>query len=38
MECFEGVECLDVPAPGTGAMCAACPTGYSGDGLNCVGM
>ena len=30
--CFEGVTCTDVPAPGTGAICGQCPTGYTGDG------
>ena len=36
--CFAGVECTDVPAPGMGATCGPCPAGYSGDGLNCIGM
>ena len=34
--CFEGVPCLDVPAPGTGFTCGPCPTGYHGDGATCV--
>ena len=39
IQCFEGVECMDVPAPGTGAVCGACPLGYTGDGLNkCYGI
>ena len=37
IQCFEGVECLDVPAPGVGAMCGACPEGYTGDGEKCFG-
>ena len=35
--CFEGVECMDIPAPGVGAVCGACPLGYTGDGLKCYG-
>jgi len=35
--CFEGVECSDVAAPGVGATCGACPSGYSGDGTKCTG-
>ena len=31
IECFEGVECMDVPAPGVGAVCGSCPLGYTGD-------
>ena len=38
VECYEGVECLDIPAPGTGAVCAACPPGLTGDGLKCYGI
>ncbi|XP_078667257.1 uncharacterized protein LOC144909081 [Branchiostoma floridae x Branchiostoma belcheri] len=34
--CFPGVRCVDVPAPATGFTCGTCPTGYSGDGLNCT--
>jgi hypothetical protein len=37
--CSEGVECADVPAPGTGYVCGACPQGYDdlyGDGTVCV--
>ena len=37
IECFEGVECLDVPAPGVGALCGVCPGGYTGDGEKCFG-
>ena len=37
IECFEGVECFDVPAPGVGAECGPCATGFTGDGLKCVG-
>ena len=38
IECFEGVQCFDVPAPGVGAVCGSCPPGYTGDGLRCFGM
>lgn len=38
VSCFEGVVCFDVTAPGVGAMCGPCPTGYSGDGVKCLGM
>ena len=37
IQCFEGVECLDVPAPDVGAMCGVCPVGYTGDGEKCFG-
>ena len=37
IECFEGVECMDVPAPGVGAVCGSCPPGYTGDSLKCYG-
>ena len=36
--CYEGVECVDVPAPGTGASCGSCPQGYTGDGTKCLGI
>lgn len=29
---------MDIPAPGIRATCGFCPPGYSGDGLNCIGM
>ncbi|KAK3238908.1 hypothetical protein CYMTET_51123 [Cymbomonas tetramitiformis] len=29
------VECRDVPAPGSGYTCAACPQGSEGDGVTC---
>ena len=38
IQCFEGVECMDVPAPGIGVTCGACPLGYTGDGLKCYGI
>lgn len=37
IQCFEGVECMDVPAPGVGAVCGACPDGYTGDATKCYG-
>ena len=35
--CFEGVECMDVPAPGTGAVCGPCPQGYTEVSQKCYG-
>ena len=26
-----------MPAPGVGAVCGSCPTGFTGDGLKCSG-
>lgn len=37
-ECFPGVECTDVVAPGIGATCSQCPIGYIGDGQKCIGI
>ena len=37
IECFEGVTCIDLPAPAVGAMCGPCPTGFTGDGEKCTG-
>lgn len=34
--CFEGVECTDEPAPGTGYSCGECPAGTTGDGETCT--
>ncbi len=34
--CYAGVECHDVPAPGTGFICDPCPQGMIGDGIQCV--
>ena len=36
-DCFMSVDCVDVPAPGVGAMCGPCPPGYLGDGSKCAG-
>ena len=33
--CFPGVKCHDIPAPGTGFRCDACPQGLVGDGTFC---
>ncbi|XP_019849594.1 PREDICTED: IgGFc-binding protein-like [Amphimedon queenslandica] len=35
VSCFNDATCTDVPAPGTGATCPPCPSGYTGDGLIC---
>eukprot|EP00117_Sycon_ciliatum_P009054 scpid1187/ scgid4064/ Laminin subunit alpha-5; Laminin-10 subunit alpha; Laminin-11 subunit alpha; Laminin-15 subunit alpha len=35
VSCYMGVECTDVPAPGTGANCSDCPAGLTGDGSTC---
>ena len=29
---------MDVPAPGFGAVCGACPEGYTGGEAKCYGM
>ena len=29
---------MDIPAPGVGAVCGACPPGYTGDSLKCYGI
>ncbi len=36
-DCFMSVDCVDVPAPGVGAVCGPCPRGYRGDGSKCAG-
>ncbi|KAK3270608.1 hypothetical protein CYMTET_20999 [Cymbomonas tetramitiformis] len=33
--CFDGVVCVDVPAPGVGAVCGECPEGFIGNGRSC---
>lgn len=37
--CFPGVVCNDLPPPAnnSGFKCGPCPSGYSGDGLQCLG-
>ena len=37
--CYPGVPCNDLPAPAneTGFQCDPCPSGYSGDGIQCLG-
>lgn len=37
--CFTGVNCTDQPPPAniTGFICGPCPSGYFGDGLECIG-
>ena len=37
IQCFEGVECMDIPAPGVGAECGPCPQGFIKDGEKCQG-
>ncbi len=29
---------MDIPAPGVGAECGACPEGYTGDATKCYGI
>ena len=36
--CIDGVECIDVPAPGEGMECGPCPVGYTDDGNKCAGI
>ena len=37
--CYTGVECIDLPPPAnaSGYKCGPCPTGYTGNGAQCVG-
>ena len=37
--CYPGVTCNDLPPPAneTGFQCDPCPSGYSGDGIRCLG-
>ena len=37
INCFEGVQCYDVPAPGSGAICEHCSNGYIVYGEKCAG-
>ena len=37
IQCFEGVECIDVSAPGVGAECGPCPQGFTKDSQKCYG-
>lgn len=37
IQCFDGVDCIDVQEPGFGAICGPCPSGYTGDGNRCLG-
>ena len=30
-------SCRDIPAPGVGAECGPCPSGFTGDGNKCLG-
>ena len=38
--CYPGVTCTDFPPPAneTGFQCDPCPSGYSGDGIDCTGI
>ena len=38
VDCFGEIQCLDVPAPGVGAECGPCPSGFTGSGVKCAGM
>ena len=38
IQCFSAMDCLDVPAPGVGAVCGPCPEGFNGDGEKCNGI
>ncbi|XP_013396516.1 sushi, von Willebrand factor type A, EGF and pentraxin domain-containing protein 1 isoform X1 [Lingula anatina] len=33
--CYQGVQCIDIPAPGLGFRCESCPPGMLGDGASC---
>lgn len=37
--CYAGVACTDLPPPAnvSGYTCGPCPTGYTGNGAQCVG-
>lgn len=37
--CFPGVKCTDLPPPAgvNGFSCGLCPSGYTGNGKNCMG-
>ena len=37
--CYAGVECIDLPPPAnsSGYKCGPCPSGYTGNGAQCVG-
>ena len=36
--CYPGVVCIDVAAPGVGAQCDSCPSGFTGNGIKCTGV
>ena len=37
VQCYVESSCRDIPAPGVGAECGPCPTGFTGDGNKCLG-
>ena len=38
LQCYDESSCVDIPAPGVGAECGPCPTGFTGQGDKCFGM
>ena len=37
VQCYVESSCHDIPAPGVGAECGPCPSGFTGDGNKCLG-
>ena len=38
IQCYVETDCRDVPAPGVGAECGPCPSGFTGQDEKCLGM
>lgn len=38
--CYPGVQCKDLPPPAnkSGFICGSCPSGFTGNGAECIGM